>query len=186
MFLRDRLVERPSQMISVCLWRLIRSVEELGTLLPSGRKAKNRLAKQPSQVIGVYEDSSEVLRSLRHYLRGAEPRTSHHAWRDRERRGKRKSLDDLLWNGDEAPSSQPDQHWNCSRSGNAGGEKNTLWETGLIDWLMFAYIALFSALLSRLTTLACGSTWVTRDGAHMDFSGRLNTILNSTEVSGSL
>ena len=32
---------------------------------------------------------------------------------------------------------------------------------GLTDWLMVAYIALFSALLSRLTALACGSTWVT-------------------------
>ena len=31
----------------------------------------------------------------------------------------------------------------------------------LIDWLMIAYIALFSALFSRLTALACGSTWVT-------------------------
>ena len=32
----------------------------------------------------------------------------------------------------------------------------------LIDWwLMITYIALFSALLSRLTVLACGSTWVT-------------------------
>ena len=31
----------------------------------------------------------------------------------------------------------------------------------LIDWLMIAYIALFSALLSRLTALACGSAWVT-------------------------
>ena len=31
----------------------------------------------------------------------------------------------------------------------------------LIDWLMVAYIALFSALLSRLTALACSSTWVT-------------------------
>ena len=31
----------------------------------------------------------------------------------------------------------------------------------LIDWMMIAYIALFSALLSRLTALACGSTWVT-------------------------
>ena len=29
------------------------------------------------------------------------------------------------------------------------------------DWLMITYIALFSALLSRLTALACGSTWVT-------------------------
>ena len=29
-------------------------------------------------------------------------------------------------------------------------------------WLMIAYIALFSALLSRLTALACGSAWVTR------------------------
>ena len=30
------------------------------------------------------------------------------------------------------------------------------------DWLMMiAYIALFSALLSRLTALPCGSTWVT-------------------------
>ena len=31
----------------------------------------------------------------------------------------------------------------------------------LLFWLMIAYIALFSALLSRLTALACGSTWVT-------------------------
>ena len=31
----------------------------------------------------------------------------------------------------------------------------------LIDWLMIAYIALFSTVLSRLTALACGSTWVT-------------------------
>ena len=31
----------------------------------------------------------------------------------------------------------------------------------LIDWLMITYIALFSALLSRLTVLACGSAWVT-------------------------
>ena len=31
----------------------------------------------------------------------------------------------------------------------------------LCDWLMIAYIALFSALLSRLTALACDSTWVT-------------------------
>ena len=31
----------------------------------------------------------------------------------------------------------------------------------LIDWLMITYIALFSALLSRLTALACGSTRVT-------------------------
>ena len=30
-----------------------------------------------------------------------------------------------------------------------------------IDWLMITYITLFSALLSRLTALACGSTWVT-------------------------
>ena len=33
-------------------------------------------------------------------------------------------------------------------------------QQSLIDWLMIAYIALFSALLSRLTALACGSTWV--------------------------
>ena len=31
----------------------------------------------------------------------------------------------------------------------------------IIAWLMIAYIALFSALLSRLIALACGSTWVT-------------------------
>ena len=29
------------------------------------------------------------------------------------------------------------------------------------DWLMITYIALFSALLSRLTALVCCSTWVT-------------------------
>ena len=39
----------------------------------------------------------------------------------------------------------------------------------LIDWLMFAYIVLFSALLSRLTALACGSTWVTSFIAHFFF-----------------
>ena len=33
-------------------------------------------------------------------------------------------------------------------------------------FFMFAYIALFSALLSRLTALACGSTWVTSFVAH--------------------
>ena len=32
---------------------------------------------------------------------------------------------------------------------------------GRIDWLMIAYIALFSALLSRLTALVCGATWAT-------------------------
>ena len=31
----------------------------------------------------------------------------------------------------------------------------------IFDWLMIAYIALFSALLSRLTAFACGSAWVT-------------------------
>ena len=36
----------------------------------------------------------------------------------------------------------------------------------VFDWLMIAYIALFSALLSRLTALACGSTWVTSFIAH--------------------
>ena len=34
---------------------------------------------------------------------------------------------------------------------------------------MIAYIALFSALLSRLTALACGSTWVTSFVAHFCF-----------------
>ena len=34
-------------------------------------------------------------------------------------------------------------------------------KTPAFDWLMITYIALFSALLSRLTALACGSTWVT-------------------------
>ena len=32
----------------------------------------------------------------------------------------------------------------------------------LFFWLMIAYIVLFSALLSRLTVLVCGSTWVSR------------------------
>ena len=41
---------------------------------------------------------------------------------------------------------------------------------GLIDWwLMIAYIALFSALLSRLIALACSSTWVTSFIAHFCF-----------------
>ena len=34
------------------------------------------------------------------------------------------------------------------------------WNDCSSSWLMIAYIALFSALLSRLTALACGSTWV--------------------------
>ena len=34
-------------------------------------------------------------------------------------------------------------------------------QSGEIDWLMIAYITLFSALLSRLTVLAGGATWVT-------------------------
>ena len=33
--------------------------------------------------------------------------------------------------------------------------------SAVFDWLMIAYIALFSALLSRLTAFACGSAWVT-------------------------
>ena len=34
-------------------------------------------------------------------------------------------------------------------------------ELSITDWLTIAYIALFSTLLSRLTALTCGSTWVT-------------------------
>ena len=37
-------------------------------------------------------------------------------------------------------------------------EANPMWYS---DWLMIAYIALFSVLLSRLTALACGATWMT-------------------------
>ena len=44
-------------------------------------------------------------------------------------------------------------------------------------WLMTTYIALFSALLSRLTALACGSTWVTSFIALFFFF-----FLTSTEV----
>ena len=41
-------------------------------------------------------------------------------------------------------------------------EKNTIKLSLVFDWwLMITYIALFSALLSRLTALICGSTWVT-------------------------
>ena len=40
----------------------------------------------------------------------------------------------------------------------------------LIDWLKIAYTALISALLSRLTALACGFTWVTSFIAHFFFS----------------
>ena len=40
-------------------------------------------------------------------------------------------------------------------------EKFAFWLVIYIDWLMIAYIALFSALLSSLTALACGATWVT-------------------------
>ena len=59
---------------------------------------------------------------------------------------------------------QRDAVLNCSQS-------NLIWQwkstsiihsqNTLTDWLMITYIALFSALLSRLTALACGSTWVT-------------------------
>ena len=40
----------------------------------------------------------------------------------------------------------------------------------MIDWLMIAYIALFSALLSRLTALVCASAWV------LDFIARFLNI----------
>ena len=40
-------------------------------------------------------------------------------------------------------------------------DSHTAPELWIIDWLMIAYIVLFSTLLSRLTALACGSTWVT-------------------------
>ena len=54
-----------------------------------------------------------------------------------------------------------------------------------VMWLMIAYIALFSALLSRPTALACGSTWVTgflkRVFLTIHRSGEL-TALASTEV----
>ena len=38
-----------------------------------------------------------------------------------------------------------------------------------INWLMIAYIVLFSALLSRLIALACGSTWLTSFIARFGF-----------------
>ena len=54
---------------------------------------------------------------------------------------------------------------------NSGASQKISWEQvamclahsteQLIDWLMIAYIALFSALLSRLIALVCGSAWVT-------------------------
>ena len=52
----------------------------------------------------------------------------------------------------------------CFGRTESGVEKFSFWFTVLHTrtfWLMIAYIALFSALLSRLTALACGSTWVT-------------------------
>ena len=48
----------------------------------------------------------------------------------------------------------------------------------LIDW-WYAYIALFSVLLSRLTALACGSTWVT---SFILYSAFLLLFWISTEV----
>ena len=39
--------------------------------------------------------------------------------------------------------------------------QESFWWWQCSDWLMIAYSALFSALLRRLTALACGSTWVT-------------------------
>ena len=41
----------------------------------------------------------------------------------------------------------------------------------VFDWLMFAYIALFSTLLSRLTVLTCGSARVTSFLEHVFFWG---------------
>ena len=38
---------------------------------------------------------------------------------------------------------------------------HNIWE--MIDWLVITYIVLFSALLSRLIALACGSTWLMSD-----------------------
>ena len=57
--------------------------------------------------------------------------------------------------------------WNhstsCSPQHMTFRDSNQSWRKwkNKIDWLMIIYIALFSALLSRLTALACGSTWVT-------------------------
>ena len=43
----------------------------------------------------------------------------------------------------------------------AAAKRYYYWSLLFFDWLMIIYTVLFSALLSRLTALACGSTWVT-------------------------
>ena len=62
-------------------------------------------------------------------------------------------------------------HWNCLSLSLTLSPHLFLWPLWLwpllearllFDWLMITYIVLFSTLLSRLTALACGSTWVTR------------------------
>ena len=44
---------------------------------------------------------------------------------------------------------------------------------------MMAYIALFSTLLSRLTALACASTWVTRFIVHFLFNSHQSGVLTA-------
>ena len=57
--------------------------------------------------------------------------------------------------------------------------------SSVFDWLMIAYIVLFSALLSRITALAYGSTWVTSSFFFLFFSSAclfFIYFLMSTEV----
>ena len=56
----------------------------------------------------------------------------------------------------------------------------------MTDWLMIAYIALFSILLSRLNALACGSTWVTSFIAHfvVEYPPKWCTYTYSTGMAG--
>ena len=54
------------------------------------RKSPVRLAGKAALTNGLRPGRSEVLRSLRHFLQGTKPRTSHHRSSGGERRGKKK------------------------------------------------------------------------------------------------
>ena len=71
----------------------------------------DRLAGKATITSGLFLGRSEVLRSLRHYLRGTKPRTSHHRSPGGERRGKRKRWTIYLERTREGHR-QSDEHWN--------------------------------------------------------------------------
>ena len=84
------------------------------------RKSPVRLAGKAALTNGLRPGRSEVLRSLRHFLQGTKPRTSHHRSSGGERRGKRKRSTIFLERTREGHR-QPDEHWNRF--------KGIIWET---------------------------------------------------------